>query len=256
MVSHLYERKESDQEFDNEVKHFIFDIFTHKDVFKIDSERYHYGMPTADGRIVFNPEIIKKVQAIVPRDHTPVYFTQFGGNSYNTLTLLTIATGYDFYSPFVEGVIPGRELIPYNAIRKMIEQNCKIFTDDLSGLAASVSAPIYHVVSPPPIYSSETIDEIKKVSPYFANLTHTEVTPASVRLKAWHCQRQVYKETCDRIGATVLDPPAESLEDGRWLAESCIGSDPTHGNYRYSDLVFQMIESTLKARYVGWEWIK
>lgn len=256
MVSHLHDRKEVEEDCENTVKHFIFDIFTHKDVFKIDASRYHYGKRLPDGKFVFNEEILAKIKATVPADHTPVYITQFGGNAYNTLTLLTIGTSYDFWSPFVEGVIPGRELIPYNAVEAVIRQNCKIFTEDLRGLAASVTAPIYHIVSPPPIYSSEKIDEIKKISPYFSKLDSTEVTPPSVRLKAWYCQKQIYKETCDQIGALVMDPPAQAVTDGRWLAEPCIGNDPTHGNYRYSAMIFQEIEATLKARFVGWEWIR
>ncbi len=153
MVSHLDDRPQSTADAENEIKHFIFDIFTHKDVFKIDDTRYHYGVVGANGDISFNPVIIDKINALIPEDYVRVYFTQFGGNSYNTLTLLTVADKYDFHSPFLEGVMSNREIIPYSAMNALMYRNCKLFVDDIKGLANNNPDTIYHIVSPPPIRS-------------------------------------------------------------------------------------------------------
>jgi hypothetical protein len=256
LIPFLYNRPLDERKSGNEIEHYVFDVFNHSAIFAQNENKLEYGMRSS-GVVSFNPELLEKVRKRISPDREIVYASLFGGNSHNALTLLSSDREFDFIVPSAEDLPldPDRELIPSGVMEACIRHNCQAFLDDLEGLAYSTQAPVYHIISPPPILDEATIARGLVNNPFFAGLG-TKVTPALIRYKAWLMHTQIFKKTCARVRATAIDPPEAGVSGGKWLVPDCIASDPTHANLKYSGLVFREIETRLGGHFAGWDWIK
>ncbi|GAK73340.1 hypothetical protein RRU01S_36_00040 [Agrobacterium rubi TR3 = NBRC 13261] len=255
-IPFLYNRELATDKTGKAIEHYVFDVYNNRNIFHQDETKLHYGI-IEGGRILFNPELLDRVRARIAPDREIVYISTFGGNAHNALTLLHSARAYDFILPSEPDLLvdDNLELIPHAAVHDAIEHNCKNFLLDLEGLRNSVDADVYHVISPPTIQNDALVGEIVANDTILAQ-TGTLVTASLTRYKAWRVHSEIFAAKCEQIGAKVLYPPSSAMKDDMWLAEDCIGGDPTHGNLSYYGLMFQEIEKTLGGHFAGWDFIR
>jgi hypothetical protein len=256
MIPYLYHRPLDEAKIGREVEHYVFDVYNNRGIFAQDETKLPYGISNS-GTLFFNPDLLERARERIAPDRQIVYMSLFGGNSHNALTMLSPDREYDFIVPGAEDLPldPDRELIPSGVVEAALQRNSQIYLDDLEGLANSAQAPVYHIISPPPIQDDETVASIVGNDPFFSGMD-TKDTPAIIRYKAWLLHSQIFKRTCARTGATAIDPPPSAVCEDKWLSPDCIGSDPTHGNRRYGELVFNGIEKCLGGHFAGWDWIR
>lgn len=255
MIPFLYNRPIPEAGVGNQVEHYVFDVYKYREIFSVVPDGVAYREP---GSSRFNPHVLDMVKRRISPDREIIYVSHFGGNSHNALTMLSPSPGFDFFHPLAPEIEidPERCLVPNEAVRRIIRQNCKIYLDDLSALVSDCGKSVYHVISPPPIKSDAVVEATIDNDPYFASLKNVSVTPANIRYKSWLTHSHIYAAVCDELGAGVLWPPEEAVAEGKWLSPDCIGSDPTHGNLRYGGLVFEKLEGTFGGYFAGWDWIR
>ncbi len=225
-------------------------------VFSVDEDRFAYGV-RSENEVYLNNAINDAVDRRIPTDREIMFVAHLGGNTHNALFLLRNKRKIDFIIPGMEDlpVLDNAEIVPYDAVRRIIAQHCQLFMDDLEGIWRGRRGRVLCVISPPPIRDDEYVRTVADRDPYFAAMGNVDVTPASVRHKAWVVHSNIYRDVCRKLGVEIVEPPSDAVVDGRWLAPECLGADPTHANLVYGERLLSKIERLGEARFGGWDWI-
>lgn len=251
----LFDRPFSQDAALNEIEHYMFRVSNYN-VFGIDDNRFAYGVKS-DGSLTLNPVIVEAIKNRIPADRDLIFVAHLGGNAHNALFLLQNSRPIDFILPGQEDLplLDDAEIVPYSAIHTVMAQQCGLFMDDLEGIRRGTEGRMFCVISPPPIWDDNYVRTVVDRDPYFAAIGHVNVTPAFVRYKAWVVHSNIYREACRRLGVEIVEPPNETVVDGRWLSPDCTGQDPTHANLFYGEQLLLKIERLADARFSGWDWI-
>lgn len=90
---------------------------------------------------------------------------------------------------------------------------------------------------PPPVESAAWI--MSNPGPFAAPLSRHAVRPAAERLEFWRLFCGMLGQAAGRRGIRALELPPAVLSARGFLAEACLGTEPTHGNTRYGSLLLQ-----------------
>ena len=104
------------------------------------------------------------------------------------------------------------------------------------------SLPMYHILPPPPPAGQDCARD--RVPPIFCELIDKfGFAPAPLRHKVWHicctAARQIYQD----MGISVIEPPAEAMDERGFLAPQYAGVDLVHANEAYGALVVDRMVS-------------
>ena len=174
------------------------------------------------------------------------FVSMLGGNDHNALGLIEHPQRFDLLEPGEEvaGIEAGRDLVPYGAVRALLEQRLDPYLRWLAELAPAFAGRKLHLCSPPPVPSAEHIRSFPGVS---ADRLHRGVTPARIRAKLHRIHSDIIEQRCATLGVEFLSPPAEAADAEGFLKPAYWNQDPTHANRAYGALLLKQIEERLAA---------
>ncbi len=172
--------------------------------------------------------------------------TLFGcisGNEYHYLGLVDHPRPFDFVLPDRPD-LPIRqdaEIIPAGLMRETMRSQVVGGVGVLRALAAASDRRAWIVQSPPPVPDD---DYIRAHPIQFAEqVAQHGVAPASVRMKLWLLQSEVYRAACEELGLRYLDVPKAACDAAGFLLQPGWRQDPAHANSWYGQHVLQQIEA-------------
>lgn len=139
----------------------------------------------------------------------------------------------------------GARLVPYDAIRRLMEAEAKQLQPFLGRLAKLGYAGVLHLEGPPPISSNEHVRsalERAGSSPP----PEAEVAPASLRLKLWSTQQDVVRAVCARTGAKYVPPPPDAVDEHGYMKQE-LWKDSIHGNHSYGAQVITQVQALVRS---------
>jgi hypothetical protein len=174
-------------------------------------------------------------------DKNSHFISMLGGNDHNSIGLIEHPKRFDFLEPGqnVAEIEPDRDLIPYDALRAMLQQRLDSYLRWLSELAPVFAGKKLHLCSPPPVPSDE---HIRKFPDIFERILNRGVTPARIRAKLYNIHSDIFRECCLKLGVDFIPPPSNALDDDGFLRPEYWNSDPTHANLRYGRLLLKQIK--------------
>lgn len=173
------------------------------------------------------------------------FVSMLGGNDHNALGLIEHPQRFDVLEPGEDApeVEPGRELIPYDALRAMLEQRIDPYLRWLAALAPAFAGRKLHVCSPPPVPSAH----IRSFPGMFQSRLRHGVTPPRIRAKLHRMSSDIFATGCSGVGMDFLPPPGDAADADGFLKAPYWNEDPTHGNGHYGELLLKQIEEHLAA---------
>ena len=191
-----------------------------------------------------DPRCVAAFQATL--DRSGHFVSMLGGNDHNALGLIEHPQRFDILEPGEEaaGIEPGRDLVPYGAVRAMLEQRLEPYLRWLSILAPAFAGRKLHLCSPPPVPSEE---HIRSFPSTFAGSLRRGVTPARIRAKLYRMNSDIIAQGCAALGVEFLPPPAKAIDAEGFLKPAYWNPDPTHANDAYGALLLKQIEDRLAA---------
>lgn len=174
-----------------------------------------------------------------------------GGNQYNSLGLLEHPEPYDFMvAPAdAETLTPGARIIPVRQVEAAFETF-------LSGWVATTVAALrgahkgraYYMETPPPKADADYIRA--NAEAYFRTdgVVAVNVSPAPFRRRLWQVQSRMTERLCDSLDMAFVRAPRGGFDAEGYMARECYGSDATHANAAYGELVLRDLETLLSAK--------
>jgi hypothetical protein len=111
----------------------------------------------------------------------------------------------------------------------------------LKSLRKVTAARLVHLIPPPPKADNDFIK--RHHEQFFAQhgIATLGVSSPALRLKFWSLQREILEAICRKRGIEVLLPPGKTVESG-FLRPEYYGSDATHANWLYGEMVIRALE--------------
>ena len=177
----------------------------------------------------------------------PFVFDCVSGNEHHFLGLVNHDRPFDFVLQDAPDMplVPGAEVIPAGLMRERMHHATELARFTLAGLRAATALPIWHVQSPPPIPDPAHI--ARHPSVFGDAVARHGVAPATLRLKLWRLQSEVYRTACAEVGIGFLPAPPAALDRDGFLSPAGWCSDPTHANAWYGALVLDQVEALSRA---------
>lgn len=181
------------------------------------------------------------------RSRPDVVCLAISGNQHNILGI------FDDPNPFT--IVPGidraangreRHFIPTATMRELLRMRLAktfAFTHELHGFFDS--AEFLHICAPPPHGDLSTVTRFDKG---YNGLRKFGFVPNPIRARLWQLQCDCYLEVASELGATFIEPPADTLTpEGMLRKEFCRDDDPTHASVGYGRMVLDDIFKRCEA---------
>jgi hypothetical protein len=175
------------------------------------------------------------------------FLSAYGGNHHNSLGLLRNRKAFDFVYPERPElpVTEDRPFLPYAAVRAIFAgeaetlRRCLVLLRQYPGVGR-----VAHLEGPPPIPSEDHIRRSLSETSKQPEASF-DVSPATLRLKLWLCQRDVTRAACEAAGAIYLQRPDVAVDADGYLRKT-YWRDSVHGNPAYGALVLSHVDQTLR----------
>ena len=175
-------------------------------------------------------------------------FLCFGGGEH---VLITLVNRWPFavYCPGdvpQEKAVGSGEVIPFELMRATCASYVEMVLPLVRHLRGITSLPMYHVLPPPPTasddyhgrYPNEVIREL---------VAQFGVVPAPLRHKVWRICNAVARRMYEGLGISVIEPPADAMDDRGYLELRYRADDMAHGNADYGALVVDRLISIAES---------
>lgn len=171
-------------------------------------------------------------------------FSMIGGNFHNVFGLTEHPSRFDFVYPGVSWIdTDGRWLIHYGMLREYFTKKMNQELGILSLLRSNIGFPVYHMSSPPPALSEDSIRSNPKS---FEKFLHLGIAPPHLRMKLYRLHTDIIRDHCSSIGVEFMEIPPETTDENGFLLPRYCANDPTHANAAYGALVLQQILEAAK----------
>lgn len=180
--------------------------------------------------------------AQVPQAPGTIVLSMLFGNEHSQMSIVEHATPYDFVFPGRLDLtpLPGRQVVPWLAIREQVQGLQQPIGRVLSKMRAALpAARIVHCAPPPPIESAEQILAAGEIMR--EELNRMGVAPASFRLKIYLAHLDELARNAQANGITLLGPPPAAVTPAGLLRPE-FSRGATHGNAAYGALVLDQLE--------------
>jgi hypothetical protein len=135
-----------------------------------------------------------------------------------------------------------RDVIPYDVLLATCAFHISEPVPLVQRIRSLSSLPMYHILPPPPPAAEECARD--RVPPVFRDLIDKfGITPAPLRHKVWHICCTAARQTYQDMGISVIEPPAEAMDERGFLAPQYAGVDLVHANEAYGALVVDRMVS-------------
>lgn len=136
-------------------------------------------------------------------------------------------------------------LIPNSVICDLFESWCRK-NKRVPLLANKSGAKCFHLMTPPPKESNDFIGS--KISVYQnRSIANHGVAEPELRIRLWSIEMEVLSRICSEWGIVLVPPPHHSTTERGFLREEFYGTDATHANAAYGELVLQQLENLALA---------
>ncbi len=177
------------------------------------------------------------------RLHAPI-FSMIGGAVHYDIGLLLHRPPFDFIDPAAEHepLQPGATLIPYGAVRRIMEARSRPYLAIMDLVRQAVDGPMFQMQSPP-VYAGEQVHEDDPGWVTFHGRGHT-VAPAPFRRRLWRMQSDIIAGHCAATGIVFVPCPPAAMDADFYLRPGLNGR-PAHANAAYGALVLDQIRARL-----------
>jgi len=218
----------------------IFDAWHHKLLYP-----FHV---TKDDKWVLNPKMAACVTEIAQRHRHSVFVSMFAGSHNHALAQVRHQRPFDVSMSEIDRgrVRPDAELVSQNYMRSALMAWLPGPFQSMALFAKQVPCEKFvHIDSPS--FSGDDDWSMQHLDQYFIDNWPYDwpmaLTDRKTRLKVKLIQSQLFEEECERLGYTFISAPRESLCDEGFLKPEYCGSDTTHANKAYGELVLQSLEA-------------
>jgi hypothetical protein len=171
-----------------------------------------------------------------------------GGGAYLMATMATIARPFAFVAPWSpdERQEEGVELAPTRAVAEVFRERGATNDALLAEVVSLASAPVVHVVGPPPPRAWEAPHartNLESLRTKFGEATIARLESAGGRrrlLALWRLTLELAKETCHALSITWMPPPSAACDDEGFLLPE-YSHDLVHANAAYGSLVLEQL---------------
>jgi hypothetical protein len=190
------------------------------------------------GEYVLSDALDAEFAAIMSEVEVSEIFLCCGGAEHADIALFNIWP-FDFYMPDDDPQqerIADSEVIPYDVMLATCAAVISRSVPFVQRIRSLSSLPMYHILPPPP---SAIADPAKAVlAPGFREMKDRYgFMPPRLRQRVWRvccvAARQIYEE----MGISIIEPPAEALDENGFVAPQYQTLDMTHANSAYGELV-------------------
>ena len=131
----------------------------------------------------------------------------------------------------------------FDLIKAKMSEVCEPYTGFIAHVCSQTNAVVMVPSAPPAIddvlaipggTSSPELDEMVR---------ELGVAPAALRRKFWKVCEEIFKETCERHGATFIPVPGETINESGFRRRKYWGSDWLHANAEYGELVLRQVDN-------------
>ena len=193
------------------------------------------------------------------------------GNEHNSLGLVNHPQPFDFVLPEAPNLPldAGAQIVPAGLVREVFRFSLhQVAFPILRHLKAHLSLPLFALEPPPPIASAAytaartqpesqneedrgaALSTLRRKEGLLQRLRERGVAPAALRYKLWRVQSSLLKEFCSELDIEFVPAPSKAQDAEGLLSEPYWGSDATHANAAYGQLVFDNLANRL---FVGGE---
>jgi hypothetical protein len=169
-------------------------------------------------------------------------FSFIGGMYHTKLGLYRHPQPFDFVLPEAPDLPleADAELIPSEAMRKVVQQAVRRHLHLLRKIAAIAGGPVYHFESPPP--PAESWLTAKRIEKAIMQKKLGPLAGRFLRYKLWRLHSEIVRERAEEIGTRFVGHPQAAIDDEGFLRpEFC--RNPTHANERYGALILEQMKA-------------
>ncbi|MEO0635849.1 MAG: hypothetical protein AAFY73_04315 [Pseudomonadota bacterium] len=212
---------------------------------------YGFAVPE-DGVWVLEATLKEQLTELTADYDRVIFFSVFGGNHHQVLTLIGHERPYDVYMPEFSHVPleTDAEILSRSYVEQtLLEFVIGPYRDISIFLRAFPKFEFWHIQSPPPIgddtfvrsnIDSWFVEQMKLNSDF-------PLTPRYVRQKVWQIHSDLYHREGQANGFELLPCPAGTRDAEGFLKPEFYSNDATHANPAYGELVLQQMEQIAKA---------
>ena len=192
-----------------------------------------------------NPALLAAIQAATEgaAGSDPFLFDCVSGNEYHFIGLVNHPRRFDFVLPSHPELPLGKgvEIVPSDLMRQSLLAQVGYALAVLTALARSLPNRLWHVQSPPPLADNDYI----RLHPthFAAQIAEHGVSPASLRMKLWLLQSEIYRDHCRTLDFGFLPVPDAARDPAGFLDRRGWLPDPAHASNWYGELVVQQLDA-------------
>ena len=224
-------------------------------LFLFNAWKYGLNYPFVESGAL-NPELVGNIRAIAETHNIVQIVTLFGGAHHIALTLLDQGKPWDFVLADHQDlpIAPQAQVFSSAYVTDMFAQVMCVPFDNMAAMRkAFPDLPYAQIEAPAPNGDNDYI--LANLDQYFKNLVpegaEPRISPASLRLKAWYLQSDMYRRQCAKLGMTYLAAPAQATDENGYLKPEYYGSDASHANGDYGALVIAEIEKLASTKFAA-----
>jgi hypothetical protein len=234
----------------------------------LEFRRLRESDPTLSLVAFLSTEVPKAVAAMLGTERVPApseiptllcaenitVLASIAGNAHNFFGLVEFEVPFDFVLPSREdlGADPTRDLVPYDAVAKLLGDRVQPVWKTIDGVRSAVGKRIFVLESPPPIRDDAHV--IKYCGHHFRSRLGPDykIVTATLRYKIWRVSSELYIDHCNRRSIEFVPAPADTMEDGMFLRPEGWASDATHANRWYGESVVREVRKRLADGIATW----
>ncbi|MEO0635852.1 MAG: hypothetical protein AAFY73_04330 [Pseudomonadota bacterium] len=204
------------------------------------------------GELVFNHRLKAKIDTLKSDYDAVTFACMFGGNHNHTLTLLQHPQPFDVHMPDIvkAPTASGAHVLTRAYVEATLLEYMSLSLVTTAKVAEAFRQDQTLHLSPPPCIGDDTFSKkhmgafFEMRAPAFGDVS---LTPRLIRQKIWNLQLALQKTNATRHGYRHLSPPPTSMDVEGFLASQFYGSDATHANRAYGDLLLRQLEDEIGA---------
>ncbi|KQR77651.1 hypothetical protein [Rhizobium sp. Leaf341] len=208
---------------------------TYKGSLKFDLVRIN---PKIDSEVFVGEQ--PNIEFFRPRFQVKLAVLALWGNWYNSVGIAEHPEKFDFIYPgFDEDVDESRRIIPFQQIKRNVNNNVRYRLDAARILRPLASGKVL-MMEPPPPNDDEHIHQFP--STFREPIEASGLTPAPIRRKLWKLQSQVYADVAKELDMDFFPFLPEATSPDGFIAPEYRYRDPTHANALYGHKVIERLE--------------
>lgn len=191
-----------------------------------------------DGKWQYHPEIVAQAVDFIESSAADAIVLMLQGEQATLAGVNPPVRAFEFLFPeeAAAEVPAGREIVPYDLIRKIDEQSFEPMVAFLSQVRPGIAAPVVALAPPPPVGDTDFVVKCLAV----AQPAPAEIPETRWRYRRWRVAVSVMRQLYEAHAARFFAPPPAAADD-----DGCLRSeyywDAVHANPKYGHLLLAQL---------------